>query len=104
MCAPNFYVCVCSSSRLVRARTRAQLIENIGANPAHWSGVEGHIICLVPIAYTCGTITPAVIVHCVERKESDSVSHYVNKYFSARTEKQNPGGASAPSGTCMRAP
>ena len=37
------------------------------------------IICLVSIAYSCGTITSAVILHCVERKESYGASHYVNK-------------------------
>ena len=52
MCAPNLCVCVLIS-RLVRGRTRAQLRENIGANPAHWSRVEGHIhvTCLVSIVY-----------------------------------------------------
>src|SRR6218665_661800 len=63
--------------------------------------VEGHICLESP----CGIQTHAVVFHFVERRLMVYLRQTLRiDIVLQNTEKQNPGGASAPPCTCLRAP
>src|SRR6218665_2277503 len=62
--------------------------------------------CLLWNAYSC--IAPDVVFHSVEKRLAvflcQTLCNSVHRCWSEKTEMQNPGGASAPPCTCLRAP